>query len=484
MVESGETHKATKGGAVCKTCGKAVGATVSGSGETWSFRPKCRCSVGSSANKAEKADEKGEPQATEKSEPQASDKSELQASDPQAIELQASHIKSESQAAESEPHSCLSSDEQTTDSTNHEKLDNKVGSGEESKLDPDMAVEAQAALAQDQANGEAQVAIAPDRSGVDAQTTFTREQADVEAPASLAQDKARVDAQMTFTQDDMDSVDAEEKRPVDDAKDVQLQSQPDVKGEAIPEPERSGVDSGGWASVTSAKTANGPDVPESRKIQTKVTSSGWKTSRRAPKSFSSGNMMESGDKHESFISLGGSEDFAGAPVDDFNRPIAHEIGKACSNRATSGGAGSSGISGSGAGSGAIEASGAHRTDAPVSKPDENPVDWVPVKQKPSEAIKSQFANDTELHTLTNKTETHEEKVKPSTRKNIQDAFRRNRIKTIVAAVITVVLLYGAYSYATTKGLIKKVGIFNSNPFAKQQSKKGSTRQSKKKRSKS
>lgn len=251
------------------------------------------------------------------------------------------------------------------------------------------------------------------------------------------------------------------------------------------------VDSGGWASVTSAKTASGPGLSKQPKSKTGESGS-WKNAA-APKSFRD-DKLNSSDSNDSWIEIG-SDDFAGPVPDDFNRPVAHEIAKMTSTGATSSGASSSGTSSSGTSLsssgtnlgvsyssatnlGGGGASGAYRRGS--SKTVEEPVDWVPVKQKPPDKAKSQFANDAELLDLTHKTETAEEKAaKPDTRKAIQDALRRNRIKTIVIAVIAMVLAYGVYSYANTKGLIKKVGILSQGMNSGQQSKKGSGRHSKK-----
>lgn len=237
-------------------------------------------------------------------------------------------------------------------------------------------------------------------------------------------------------------------------------------------------DSGSWAKIIDAKSANGPEPSKAAS----TSSSNW-NNMSAPKGFSGDRLAQSGENWKS-ISKSDS-DFSKTPVDDFNRPVAHEIGKSYSGVGSNGSDSSGtnlGVSySSGTNLGGAESSGVFARNA--SKKDQaESIDWVPVKQKPPEASKSKFADDAKLLDLTHKTETSEEKVRPTTRKSIQEAFRRNRIKTMVVAVIALAIAYGAYSYASSKGMIKKLGVLNqsflkSNP----QSKKSSARQPNSKR---
>ncbi len=380
MAESSETDKSNIGGAVCAKCGKSVGATVSGSGEAWSFKPKCKCAVDATGESAKSAQK---PTGTGKDE-ECTAVEKLGGSEPDGAQST-----KDSKPADSEP-----------------------ASGE---LRPP--------------DGSKPTGFVPKPVGDIRSSSFS-------VPG----------------------------KPV-----MKL---PEESGVWTTEPKDS--DSGGWASVNSAKNANGPDTNKSPKSRSAVdSSSGWQNTT-SPKSFSGNLSTGSSDSNDSWISIGSIDD--GSVPDDFNRPVAHELGSATNVRGTSSGAILSGTSFSGSGSSANMPNGLGSSKKAVQ---EEPADWVPVKQTTAEKAKSQFANDSELYELTNKTENHEERVRPTTRKSIQEAFRRNRIKTIIVALIAIVMAYGAYSYASNRGLIKKIGIFGTNLNSNQQTKKGSGRHSKK-----
>ena len=388
MVESSDTDKPKKD-AVCTTCGKSVGASVSGSDGEWSFKPVCRCAIAKS-------------------------------------------VEADKQPA-------------------------RVGDSSEQK-----ATEASSVKVQNVDDVE-QVQPPPERSKADVESKST----------GVKEPSAKI---------------GESESPAKSESSAVAESHSASKSPAVPPSPvvSSEVDSGGWASVTSAKTASGPDLSKRPRAKTGESGS-WKNAA-APRSFRDDNLSSS-DSNDSWIEVA-SDDFAGPVPDDFNRPVAHEIHKMSTNGATSSGAHSSAksLSSSGTNLGVSYssssnldgsgASGAYRRGS--SKTVEEPVDWVPVKQKPPDKTRSQFADDAELLDLTHKTETAEERAaKPDTRKAIQDALRRNRIKTMVVAAIALLLAYGVYSYADSKGLIKKVGILSQGANSGQQSKKGSGRHSKK-----
>jgi hypothetical protein len=401
MAESSETDKSNIDGAVCAKCGKSAGATVSGSGEAWSFKPKCKCAVDATVESAEAAQK---PSGKGKKGKRSAEKS-------GGIKQTGARIQSDVEPANND----LKPFDDAELPKNLKPADSKPVSGE---LRPP--------------DGSKPTSFVPKPVGDIRPTSFS-------VP----------------------------NKPV-----MKL---PEVSGVWTTEPKDS--DSGGWASVNSAKTANGPDTnksPQSRSLTD--SSSGWQNTT-SPKSFSGNLSTGSSDISDSWISIGSiDDDFAGSVPDDFNRPVAHEIGSATPVRGTSGGAILSGTSFSGSGSSGNCPNGLGSSKRTVQ---EEPADWVPVKQTAAEKAKSQFADDSELYELTNKSENHEERVRLTTRKSIQEAFRRNRIKTIIVALIAIVMAYGAYSYASSKGLIKKIGIFGTNLNSNQQTKKGSGRHSKK-----
>lgn len=116
------------------------------------------------------------------------------------------------------------------------------------------------------------------------------------------------------------------------------------------------------------------------------------------------------------------------------------------------------------------------------KQEEDPVDWVVVAAKPPEKSKSQFANDAQLYDLVHQSDTAEEKEpRRSTRKAIQDAFRRNRVKTLILAALAICLTWGIYQYIQKNEAAKKTQISASKNKSAQNGKKspGSRNQKKK-----
>lgn len=435
MVESSDTDKPARDG-VCTTCGKAVGAAVSGSDGTWSFKPVCRCT----SSKTEKADDQPKSDGSTKTDESSDEaiKPDLYKEDEHPEEKHLEQEQSENEHSEEK----------------HREEEHK----EEAK-----------------------------------QPANELEPGDEHGVSEGEQNASNSKLDSTPASDQNTNASTEQKAEGKSVSDADSEPSDSDDSVFVKTASSSEVDSGGWASVTSAKTANGPDLSKRQKSST-TDSGSWKGAP-SPKSFK--DNLSSGDSHESWISLGSgdfsgeaaqapappADDFSGPVPDDFNRPIAHEIGKMSSSGATSGGASSSGTNlgvSYSSGTNLSGASGAYRRGKGSSKTVEEPVDWVPVKAKPPEKSKSQFADDAELLDLTHKTETAEEKVaKPDTRKAIQDALRRNRIKTLIVAVIFLVLSYGVYQYASSKGLIKKLGILSQASNSNQQSKKGSGRHSKK-----